>query len=307
MSNIVIRNDAPDLLALLPTMPQREQTWHCFSSPEAIVEYLRSAPRSSFWNDQMCEEDEDNFYGPGYSVAQDMLLHGWYDGARRVEAVRDKIAVTLPQKLKLAEFHVAGAKVDVPRFLSGEPKCMTRPAPRVNRARPILTLVNHMGGLAGVRAECFINRAGVVAAMVDAIESNGYSCHVIGLSQSANHGSYLCGLVATLKEPGGVLDIARLAFSLGHVAMFRRLVFAVRGSDPRNMPLTSSMGHTVDFPLLDVVNTFVLPSMNTVSALFASEEKAMNEGLAAMLETLRKQGCPAFREEGTEMLAKEQR
>jgi hypothetical protein len=222
-----------------------------------------------------------------------LVQTGWQEGAERVARLRDKIAVSLPLKRKLAEFHVAGALVDVPRYLSGNPQCMVRPASRVNRARPVLTLINHIGGLAEVPGQCFVNRCAVVAAIVDAIESNGYSCHVLGVSQTEQTG-YLCGVMITIKEPGDVPDLAKMAFALGHVGFFRRAVFAVRGSDKANVPLGSGLGQTREFQGERVPNTFILPSINGMYESFKSEERAGTTGLDTLLASLRAQDCPAF-------------
>jgi hypothetical protein len=294
MSEIVRKNDSSGLLDLLPAMPQARQTWHCFASPEKVADYLRGVPEHEHWcTDYLARRATELCGQQSFGEALDMVASGWQEGAARVARLRDKIVISLPVKRKLAEFHVAGALVDVPRYLAGEPKCMRRPSLRVNHARPVLTLVNHMGGKSRVPKECFINRCAVVAAIVDAIEANGYSCHVIGLSM-AEQDSYLCGFVTTIKEPGDVPDLAKLAFALGHVSMFRRLVFGVRTSEVANRPLGDSLGSTCDFSMLDVLGTFVLPSMNTTYSSFTSEQEAETRGLETMLAALRAQDCPAF-------------
>ncbi len=287
------KGNAPELMRVLPKMPNKDQSWHCFKSPADVASYVASRKESDFWNRQ-CLTPSDEFHGPKMPDAIQMCRAGWQEGATRVARLRDKIAPRIPVQKRYTQFAVAGAIPDVARTIAGNPLNMKRLGTVKARQRPVLTLVNHMGGLAQIEAPTFTNKCAVVAAVVDAIEASGYSCHVIGLSMSQTE-KFLCGVAVNVKSPGETVDTARLAFALGHVAMFRRLVFAVRASHPDNKPLTSTLGGTVDFSE-SLPNVFVLPSMNKNAKLFETEEKAATEGLAYYLEELRKQGCPAFME-----------
>lgn len=68
----------------------------------------------------------------------------------------------------------------------------------------------------------------------------------------------------------------------------------MRGHDVVHRPLGSGLGHSQDFPALDVPNVFIMPSMNNVGRAFDSEAAAEEQGLGMMLEALRTQNCPAF-------------
>lgn len=297
MPNITVKNDAPELMQIIPAMHHATQTWHCFKSPESLCEYLATIPESSYWTRSVVIEPSDFQFRQVKSRNEAFALcrDGWQEGARRVAAMRDKIAVNIPMRRQFTSYGVAGAIPNVPRFLAGNPMHMKRLADSRARQRPVITLINHMGGVAGVKAKCFVNKCAVVAAIVDAIEANGYSCHVIGMAQSQCHNeTYLCGVAATVKEAGDSVDIGRMAFALGHAAMFRGLVFGVRASDSINRPL-GDMGWTVDFNgQNETANSYILPSMNTNSKLFETEELASTRGLAYFLDMLKAQGCPAF-------------
>ena len=299
MSKITIKGNAPDVLSILPAMPNPIQTLYGFSSPDALCSHVESMPRGEYWNKQ-CLSEESSFYGTRtMDDAFALCRNGWQEGAERVARIRDKVATNAPTQRRYARYAVAGAIPNVPRYLAGNPQHMLRLESASARQRPVITLVNHMGGSAMIEANTFTNKCAVVAAVVDAIENAGFSCHVIGVSYSATDGDsnkYLCGVAVTVKNPGEHVDIARMAFALGHAAMFRRLVIGTRSSDSVNRPLTQNSGHTVDFQS-SVPNVYVLPSMKVNESFFTTEERAMTRGLEHFVSTLRDQGCPAFRDD----------
>lgn len=286
------------LYRLLPAQPHARQTWECFESPEQAVRAVCAVPVSQWWNQVGRDSGRgtDSFAGCSWEQALDFAAHGWQEGAARVARLRDKIVAQAPQRKQLAHFAVAGALPSVPRFLAGNPQAMQRFADRATKTRPVITLINNGGGNCNVRAEVFVNRAAVVAALVDVIEAAGYSVHVIDTIQ-CQEGSYLFGMATTVKLPGEQPDLARLAFSLGHCGWFRRFGFAVMGYESDNKPLCSWLGHAADFPEAHgQVATYVLPSMSEVGSQFRSEQEAEACGLEGFIARLRDQGCPAFSE-----------
>lgn len=296
---ITVLNDSPDLMSLLPVMPNPTQTWHCFTSPEAACDNLANMPHA--WEDTYSSTEADKVGFTGTDSLQHafkLCRDGWQDGSERVARLRDKINAQNPIGPRLVKYDVAGAYPIVARHLAGNPLSMRRFDSARLRRKPVLTLINHMGGRFSVPAECFINKCAVVAAIVDAIESAGYSCHVIGISQSATeatYSDYLCGVAITIKQPGEQVDISRMAFALGHVGMFRRIVFGTRSTLQANRPLGPGLGSTIDFvPGTLPEATYALPSMNTNHKLFTTEDKAGTEGLAKLISELAAQGCPAF-------------
>lgn len=296
MPIITVKNDAPELMELIPGTPEKSiQNWHCFKSPESMTEYLQSRTPDQFWCTAGSDRDNDpGFFGyTSLPQAFDMCRNGWSEGARRVEVLRDKITAASPQARRFTRWDVAGAYPNMGRCLAGNPLHMRQIDNTKSRRKPVLTLINHMGGLAEVDSDCFTNKCGVVAAIVDSIEAAGFSCQVIGLTQSSSlSGSLMVGTAVIVKEPGQHVDLGRMAFALGHVAMFRRFVFRVRSSDHDNKDL-SGMGYTTDFTE-SKEGVFVLPSMNKNADKFKTETLAATQGLQYFISELQKQDCPAF-------------
>jgi hypothetical protein len=284
--NIRLHGDATSLHSVLPTMPYASQDWYCFRSPETICEYLAKLTPRDFWTGQGRSDIPE-----GTRLARE----GWGEGAVRVARLRDRINASAPVERRLRKFNVAGGLVDVPRYLSGDPRCMRDLDSIKSRRRPVITLVNNIAGLCNVPDQAFANKAAVVASVVDAIEGAGYSCEVIGVapSKGCEDSNWLCAMAFLVKEAGYALDVGKLAFGLGHTIMWRGLGFAVY-SVKGNEKLGYGHGRTVDnFGELPA-NTFLLPSLNEHYRKFSSEDQAATVGLAFVLETLREQDCPAF-------------
>lgn len=289
-----VTGDAPSLLDILPHMSREHfpsQVWSSWSAPERAAEFLATATYHLSTGGQ--DNERDSFYGNLTKAdALDMVRTGWQEGASRVARLRDRINAKAPHGPRLTKWDVAGVLPSVPRALAGNPMNMKRFDSARLRRRPVITLVNHMGGLAEVGADCFVNKCAVVAAIVDVVENAGYSVHLIGMAMSQSD-KHLAGTVFELKAPGQHVDVARMAFALGHVAMFRRIVFGLRASDPANVGKLAGMGHTTDFRDTRE-GVFVLPSMNTNYQHFTTEDYAATRGLNYYMSELAKQGCPCF-------------
>lgn len=293
MARHIYLNENRSLADYMPEIDRLGTTSHAhFDSIGDCVRYLQSTPRESFWAPYFWARSE--LVSITANEACEMALYGWRDGADRVARLRDKIAAKQPAAQRISQWDVAGALPSIPRYYAGNPLFMRRMATVESRKRPVLTLINHMGGNSDVPEHCFINRAAVIATIVDVVESAGYSLHVIGASYSANS-RFAHETAVTLKEAGAHMDIGIMAFALGHAGFFRRIVFGVRCADSVNSPLTTTLGSTCDYAGRPD-HCFVLPSMNSTYSFFETEQSAESVGLAAMIATLASQGCPAFRE-----------
>lgn len=296
---ITATGSATAILDNLPTMPNALQSWHCFSSPSEMCEYVEQSRGDNWFREAF--DCNTSFRGTAsMDDAIALCRDGWQQGADKAADLRDRIFASAPTQRRYARYAVAGAIPNVPRYLAGNPQHMLRLESASARNRPVITLVNHMGGMATVEPCQFLNKAAATAAVVDCIESAGYSCHVIGLSmvsKEPNNVGNLVGVTVTIKEAGQALDIGRMAFAIGHVSMLRRIIFAVRGASKLNgQYLGNASGATSDFPGT-VPNTFVLPSMNANARLFHNEESTMRQGVPDLVQRLRAQGCPAFRDD----------
>lgn len=297
MANIKTIGDAPALAEHLPALPHTKQSFALFSSPEAISRYLAGITAADKWANVAWDSagGDSSWYGtPSMPAAIDLCQNGWKAGTEQVARLRDKINAANPTGPRLIKWDIAGAYPSVPRALAGNPMNMRRMDNAKLRRKPVITLLHQMNGLSHVKAEVFNNKAAAMAAIVDAIESAGFSVELIGVTLSdGSSGGFAHILAVTLKSAGQQVDIGSLAFSLGHAGMFRRFVFGVYCADRFNAPLGHGMGHTVEFPSLPN-NAYMLPSANNCKAEFDNEQSTIAKGVPFLIKKLSEQGCPAF-------------
>ena len=297
--------DAQDMAEHFPAVQFRvAHVRHAFSSPETFADWLDKHGTRKAWLSMSKVESICGHHrcgGLDYRDSIRVALAGWTEGAEQAARLRDKITAANPHGPRLARWDVAGAYPNMARALAGNPLHMRRMDSARLKRRPVLTLVSHFGAMSSVDGDTMLRRAAVVAAIVDAVESAGYSSQVIAWTASSHNGNSKTGAetACVLKDAGQPLDVARLAFGLGHPALLRRMTFAARAAMPSLRILGETMGRThSDVTLTAEQNadgTFLIPAIQYLGEdNFNSDDRAATRGLRAIIANLSRQGCPAF-------------
>ena len=289
------------ILDFVPMGPGRIHPRTGWSSMAAWLEALESTEvKNNSWT-QSPRVGNERWSGGSWAGAVRLCREGWPEGARRAALLRDKIEARHPIRTQLSTWSVAGAVPSVPRAVGGNPMNMRKPDPSRTNRRPVVTLCAQTNGTAQYDAEEFENRAAIVAAIVDVVEAAGYSTHVIGFAYSSGPGDSGCTMAITLKEPGEPADIGRLAFGLGHPALFRRFGFAQYAAhrELKSCGWGEGMGSTKPLSVSKVSDSYVIPGLQDprMQGAFRSEKGAVEKGLPLMIRALKEQGCPAFPKE----------
>jgi hypothetical protein len=291
--------NAPELARLFKTTSKNLETFGCFSSPEALTTALEQHGKANFWYDR--HENNDSFLGTKtWKQAIDLCRNGWREGAETVAKLRDKINAANPTGPRIVRYDVAGAYPVVARAVAGNPLNMKRIDTARVRRRPVLSLVSDMCASANVYAAYITRRAAAVAAIVDAAEAAGFQCEIVAAFRTDAHNLACHGLV-TVKEAGQPVDLPRMAYGLGHAAMFRRQGFGLMTMDRKNKPLGTGLGIPHAIEQRDIfadAGTYVIPGFGQgytpQVAHFASDDATATKGIAWLIEGLRAQNCPAF-------------
>ncbi len=278
-------------------------TW---SSPEAFSRHIKSLDHNKAWygNDNAWTTHDERFTGV---KTMDEALHlaagNWNDGAEKVEKLRARIAAARPMGPRLIKYGIAGSVPCVPRAVAGNIFNMKQNDLGKARKKPIITLLCNMSANCVVDKEAITNRAASVAAIIDQIEASGYSVEVISTAlSSSGYGNKFNAATSIIAKPAHQpTDIKRLAFALGHAAMFRRLVFGDWEAVEDFRPLGMGLGHAHDMDNKgseewEQKAIYKVPSANDRAELFKTEELAMTKGLDYLMESLHQQKCPAFKE-----------
>lgn len=272
-----------------------------WDTPEAFARHIEKIDQNKVWNTDPWTENDPSFYGVSMRDTLKLAKEGWEQGAYRVERLSGLILAASPIIKRPVQYGIVGAVPSVPRAVAGNPLNMKKMESAISRRRPVITLVSDMSANCGTNHTAITNRAAVVCAMIDHIEAAGFATEVItvGLTRGGYGGQegYKVLTSIKIKESTHSVDIKRLAFSLGHVGMFRRMVFADWFNEPSaKAGLGHNLGSVYKLSLdgLAEKNVFIIPSAEGNGQLFASEEKATKEGLKYLIDALKKQGCPAF-------------
>lgn len=185
----------------------------------------------------------DDWYGATWKGALDMARGaGYRDALPEVEElsrqVEETVAAQLFQTTFQSTWDVAGAEVDMGRFLSGEPECMIESTPirlsRHGRAVRIAvpSAVDHR-----VKAETILARGAAVMALVDILARAQHPLEIWSVAALAsNRGqAYRASYSVLVQESAQPLDPGRVMFALAHPAMQRRLIFSLRESEPQRI------------------------------------------------------------------------
>jgi hypothetical protein len=98
-------------------------------------------------------------------------------------------------------------------------------------------------------------------------------------------------VVVQVKNSNQPLDIARVAYGLGHPAMFRYLVFAEWSYYSFNKSLESGLGHSIELKKdRFATNCFLVPKADNEN--FADERDAETKGYELILKHLKAQNFP---------------
>lgn len=166
-------------------------------------------------------------WGKEMKEALKIARGGWQEGVTMAETIRDSLLLANPPQ-RQRKPSVAGGVVNVGRLLSGNPLHMTHRA-KLPGSR-VVTLFVEAGCPGYISPETLVMRAAVIAAIIDMMENNGYSCNIVAVDTSLWFGRVEYQLAVTLKLAGERLNIADIAFGLGHPAFLRCFSFACQTS-----------------------------------------------------------------------------
>jgi hypothetical protein len=280
-----------------------------WSSPEAMARTIQTWKMNDAWHASGWKNDQgDGWYGTNsMEDAVKLAMEGWPEGAVAASKFLDRIRAKNPIQLKRVKHAIVGAYPNVPRAISGNPLNMRTPDIAKASRRPIITFLSDTCVSWDHGSNELTNRAAVVAAIIEQVEAAGYACEVFVFSKSTGNGGMWFfdagdkSIVVTnwvqVKNSNQPVDIARIAFGLGHPAMFRRFMFAIEGYHKFNEQLGSSLGRvsTIGLKGLAEKNIYVLPSVQSTNA-FKTEELAETEGLEYIVDSLKEQSFPLFAE-----------
>jgi hypothetical protein len=178
-----------------------------------------------------------------FEEAMQLARNGWPEGVQRMRRVADAISQVISSKIirPEARFDETGDEVAVDRYLEGDPEHFVSYPLQESRASGgrVFTVGFGIFVSAGVDKEYFTNRGAAVLALLDALESAGYRCELdIGMAVREAY-----TMRCPIKAAEHALDLDRLAFTLMHPSIFRRIQFSIGETDPDGKRWGAHGGH----------------------------------------------------------------
>lgn len=248
-----------------------------FDSLSELGAYIANTPRKWRGNssrDHYSSLDWD--LHARYDACVDMARNGWTEGAQKLQEALKAFPPKTPAPDTRTD--VYGFRPHVPRFCAGAPDSMIRHADVAETgAGRVLTLVVPINAMAHVDAEHMSNFGIAVTQYVNQLETDGTRVELIGAMVSTINRDPRCAHTWVIKKAEQPLDLAVVAFSMGHPGMFRRLGFALR--ERCDLREDRVYGQTVEALLSDFINmppgTVILNGMQNADTYAPTPEKGL--------------------------------
>lgn len=205
---------------------QNPTSYFGFSSLSALVKCVETIPariinddtddRNSAW-----ERGRFDWYASECMPdAIDIARNGWAEGVELAQEVHEKL-IGRHATERRRKHSVSGGSVNVGRLLAGNPDHM-RSRPK-QPGKKVITFFTESAFSASINSEHVIIRAATIAAIVDILEMNGFSCEIVATANTRHAYRPSWQIVTTLKSAGEPLNLNDIVFALGHTSYFRRL------------------------------------------------------------------------------------
>lgn len=215
---------------------------------DSVIEFhhtLHTRPNTAIFahRNQSHEGSEGFTKTASYTVAEDMLLHGWTEAAAKMTTKVDT-HFTPDRKTSRSQYSVVGGQCSVPRYLQGIPTNMINRVP-VKTAQKVVTINKNICYNACVSAETILEEGVKALQVIQSIESKGIRVR-LNLVSAARDSKEIIVLRVCVKRPDEPLNISKIAFPIAHPSMLRRMEFKWTESNPHLTEQFSGYGSAVE-------------------------------------------------------------
>ena len=214
------------------TRPDKNTKVITFNSIQELVEHIDNTPITPAFSKSPDSESTRNpkWYGTkNMAEARDLLRNGWADKSKELEQkFNDRVkkeATTVTRQKSV--YDVVGGNCSVPRYLQGVPTAMVRQV-RTPVKEKVITVNYSCGNSSRVTATEITEKALDCFSYIRKLESQGtrVSVNLVWLVYRPGDTDRRFAWVVPIKKSTERLSIAKLAFTLCHPSMLRRIMFA---------------------------------------------------------------------------------
>lgn len=204
---------------------------HAYQTYLSVADFVSDVTEA----DNILHKGSDHFSGGSWETARQLAKDGWEDGVLEASSIMEEALKTIEEELDLPVFKpvwdVAGASVDIGRYLAGEPECMVTFQPiKESNAGRVVTLVASLSVSASISTQTMLKRGMAVLALALALQACQHETEI--WIEETGENSYPAGvpkLTVTrilLKSAHDTIRDSDLAYWLAHPTAFRRWIFA---------------------------------------------------------------------------------
>lgn len=205
---------------------------------DALKPPHKDYPRRTERTSRRVKERYDEFHSCRDFDEAARFAFKWEDGAKRIGDIRGKIGLGKQRKTELRRRPNMPGALMMGDYLAGHPEPYAYAAQvpvnseRKGKSKVVRVLIN-LACSGGIPVEVMEARGAACLAMVDAIESAGYSAEVtVGSASQYSKGwgepdkqyEYKC----IVKRAGDRLNLNSVAFAIANIDTFRRIIFGAR-------------------------------------------------------------------------------
>lgn len=200
---------------------KKEETGHeSFESTEDYLSYLQNTPQGTGILSCMASSIKESSNWSGTDSIGESYKKA-INGDSSIMATIAPIDVNMTSNISLKRdvFDVAGDRVDVGRYCSGEPDCMVTSQ---KKGKPIVKILINGSAACFVNSETILERGKAILNIMSGLESNGYSTEIVWISYCTQGTK----LEIKLKSAREYFDLAKMSYWLVCPSVLRRLSFA---------------------------------------------------------------------------------
>lgn len=234
-----------------------------------------------------------NWYGTANFESAVALAHkGWNHGAKMAADMTSELVSSIMGKLTDNSMYLDTTTNycwDMASAVAGVPQCGINFAPDTDKK--LVRIVVDCNASGGIDSSVLLRKAASVAALVYALEYANFDTEIIVAEHLGNRGrageSIQCAI--TVKQAGCTIDLAAVAYALGHPSFYRRLFFNWMEQyycEARFIEWIKTAGYGNIIPLVDLSGDITIPYM-----MFGEDQwKNATTAETWILSQLKKQG-----------------
>lgn len=220
------------------TRPDKNTKVTTFESIQEMVNHIKTAPVNKVFENRWSlmstakEKHSSNFYGTEtFDEALDLLTHGWVDKSKELEQkFTDRVKKESNQVMRQKSvYDVVGGNASVARYLQGVPTNMIRQV-RTPVKQKVLTVNYNISFGCKTTAKEILDNAIDCLSYVKKLEDSGTRVN-LNVYLITDYDGLTFGYVSPVKKSGERLSIAKMAFTLCHASMLRRILVACMERD----------------------------------------------------------------------------